>query len=184
MSDAVNFGTAVKPIEQMTKAELVEYVAALEAQRAAEAEERRRLQEQARGQQTAGAGYLITTPNPLYSGKPLGVAFERGQAFISLSREFPAFAPEVPTEEYYAKYGITPEQKAAMKARQLMPTATIVANKFRDDYLYDVRYFTPEQLDEVRQLQAVRDAEFRTALEAAKSAENAAKLMRPGYVGG
>ena len=45
MSDAVNFGTAVKPIEQMTKAELLEYVAALQAQQGAEAEEMRRLEE-------------------------------------------------------------------------------------------------------------------------------------------
>lgn len=173
----------VKPIEQMTKAELVEYVALLEGQRAAEAEERRRLEAQAREAGQAGAGYLITTPSPLYDGVSLGVKFLKGQAFIPLSREFPQFKVVEPTEEYYTKYGIPAEEKARMKQRALLPTATIVANRMRDDYHYAVQYFGVEQLGQVQQMQAVREAEYQQALAIAQRAKVGEGLMVPGMFG-
>lgn len=184
MSD-VAFGTNVKSVEQMTKAELVEYVAVLEAQRTAAEGERQawagRYQEMARGQAEASAGYLITTPNPLYSAVTMGVRFERGQAFIPLSREFPEYKPEPVTDLWFEKYAIPLAERAAIRARENTPTATIVANRLHDDFGYDVRFFGPEQMGAVAQAKAVREAEYREALKAAKTAENAMNMMTPAF---
>lgn len=177
MSDNAN----VKPVDQMTKAELLEYVATLEAQRVAAEEERRRMQAEAQQANAGGAGYLVTVANPLYNGVTLGVKFERGQAFIPLTRQFPHLKPAEVTEEYYVKYNIGEAEKRAMKERAALPTATVCANLMRDDYGYEVRLFMPEQLAEVKQLQAVREAQWLEALKEAKQAENAKNILTPSY---
>lgn len=185
MSGDMAFGTAVKSLDKMTKDELVEYVRTLEAQRAAVEGEREawagRYQEIVQGQAQAQAGYLITTPNPLYAAVTMGVRFERGQAFIPMTREFPEYKPEPVTDLWFEKYGIPPAERAAIRARENTPTATIVANLMRDDFGYVVQYFGPEDKEKVAKEKAVREAEYREALKVAKALENAKKLLTPAF---
>lgn len=128
-------------------------------------------------------GWLITTPNVLYSGVTGGVKFERGMAFIPRTREFPHRKVTPLKEGWFEQNRISPEEKARIKAREARSTAQIVVEELQHEFGYTVEYFDAARLSQARQVMDARSKEFDLAYEAAKSAESARKLA-PGYVGG
>ena len=128
-------------------------------------------------------GWLITTPNVLYGGVTCGVRFEQGMAFIPKGREFPNRKVNPIKETYFEKYKLSPEEKAAIRAREARSTAQIVVEELTHEFGYKAEYFDVARLSQARQVMDARSKEFDVAYEAAKSAESARKLA-PGYAGG
>lgn len=172
-----------KPIQNMTRQELMKMVKKMEAEfaeREAEHADEVAQYESLKAQQ---AGFLVTTPNPLYEGVVCGVRFSRGMAFIPLTREFPEYVPQKTKESYFDKFGYTPEERAAVREREKQPTAALVAAKLKGDFGYKVEFLTEDRLDVVKKREAQRAVEAATARERLEKERAAANTLMPNYMG-
>lgn len=133
--------------------------------------------------QAEQAGWLVTTPNPLYDGKTCDVKFEHGMAFIPQTREFPRFRNEPLKEAYVEKHKLSQEAILQLRVREARSTAQVVVERLAKDFHYTVEFFEANQIEAMRQRITARDVEFQRAYEAAKSSERAAKLLSPRYIG-
>lgn len=171
-----------KQPHQMNRNELLAYTKKLKAEQEAALAAKEVELAELQGLKMQQAGWLVTTPNPLFGEKPgekvIGITFERGQAFIPLTRRFPEFEHKLPKEEYFTNLNYKPAEIETVKKNAAKPSSQVVAEKLRDDFHYDVRFFGPDDWGQVENLMNVRASEYRVAADRLKREQDAHQLMR------
>jgi len=160
-----------------TKAQLEERLAALQKELEKRdqviAEQKQKLQDLHAKEE----GWLITAPNPLYDGVVHGITLTRGQAYIRKQQEVGAFVVQPMKESQLKQY--TEQEQAAIREREKISSAERAAMWLKNDFGYDVKYFSPEDLAERDALINKRALERNQAEIAARQEAEIHKLVVP-----
>ena len=116
-------------------------------------------------QHVGDKGWLVISPNPSYKGITLGIAFNRGMAFI----------PEKSKPSAGMIKG---------KSTSVPNPAKFVAEMLRNDFGYKIVYVdgTEEATEKMRAMIEERDNEFREAMQQMERSK-VEKILPPGYLG-
>ena len=132
--------------------------------------------------QADGEGWLVTTNNPLYEGRTLGVQFARGQAFVKQGRSFPEFEWKPMKDSNLVKYPET--ERKAIRAREQMSSAERMVEKLTADFGYEVVQINLNNQTDMQKLIGQRATEYAEAIRAREEIEKMAALQRPAYMPG
>lgn len=158
--------------DAMTKAQLQEELGRMREEMKEKDYSIRHLTEQITKNLKDSEGWLVQAPNPLFDGSAFGLRFIAGQLFLQKDRPVEHFIHEPTKESTMKKLGYTDEEIAAVREREAnFNSAQAAAETFRDDFHYQVEYFTPDQAGALKARMAER------AVESSQAASKEAQLL-------
>lgn len=170
---------------EMTKAELeaklAEAQALIESQKVEIEKQTNKIKEIS----ARGAGWLVTTPNPMYDGITLGIQFTRGQAFVRVDQSVPACRLEPMKDGTIAKMGASPEEVKAIREREKISEAERAVKQLNSDFNYEYVYFDGSETaeEEMAKLMSKRAREYAQALEMAEAMKKTQEMVMPQFMG-
>jgi len=175
---------ATKTVELSEDTNLLEEIKKVKAQLAEQQQVIESQAEVIRRMKADDAGWLVLTVNPTFQGDLFDVTFTNGAGFVPENSYHERFDfPKMDGNKraaYLVQFQDADERQAAVRKldeREAMTTAERLVEELEHDCHCQVKYYGPDQGDEVRQVLAERTRQAKAAQQMAQDSDEGRTLM-------